>query len=331
MKITIDDKIPFLPSWLAAIDGVEVTTLPPDSIDRQSVANADALIVRTRTQCDASLLEGSHVGFIGSATIGTDHIDMPWCASAGIEVANAPGCNAPAVAQWVLAAADAINRHQSLEGLTLGVVGVGNVGTIVAHYGRCCGMKVLECDPPKGLPLSLEEVAAQADILTFHTPLTSTGKHRTHHLFDNHIASLLKQGATVMNASRGAVTDTSALLQAIAQRGIHAAIDCWEKEPMIDTRLLELADVATPHIAGYSLQGKLRGSLMIYKALADHFGIDSALPEEMPPIARNITQRIAADSYDIMADTHALRQSGGKNFEMLRNTYNFRNEIDSRS
>lgn len=328
MKVVVENKIPFLADWLDSLGGVEVTSLPPDEINRATVSQCDALMVRTRTRCDAALLQESKVKFIGTATIGTDHIDLEWCRKAGITVANAPGCNAPAVAQWVIAAADLINGHRPLQGMTLGVVGVGNVGSIVARYARCCGMDVLECDPPKGYPLTLEETAGRADILTFHTPLTIGGPYPTRHLFDSRIASMMKQGATVLNAARGAVTDTAALVGALESGHLHAAIDCWENEPRISARLLELARVATPHIAGYSAQGKLRGSLMVARAFMAHFGISGRLPVEMPQIAPEITQRQAALSYDIEADTRSLRSGGAAAFEHLRNNYRFRQEIN---
>ena len=327
MKVTVENKIPYLAAWLKMLPGVEVTALPPEAITRRAVTDSDALIVRTRTRCDDALLEGSRVGFVGTATIGTDHIDMTWCREAGITVANAPGCNAPAVAQWVIAAADAINGHRPLAGLTLGVVGVGNVGSIVSRYGRCCGMRVIECDPPKGLPATLEETAGKADILTFHTPLTLTGPHATRHLFDSRLAAMMKPGATVMNAARGPVTDTGALTDALESGRLHAAIDCWEDEPHISARLLALADITTPHIAGYSAQGKLRGSLAVMRAFMEHFGFAGPLPEDMPPAAYRITQRQAVDSYDIMADSESLRHGGAETFERLRNNYPLREEI----
>ncbi len=316
MKVIVENRIPFLLERLEAIPGITAVSLPADEITPDSVADADAMFVRTRTQCGPELLAGSNVRFIASATIGTDHIDTQWCENQGIKVVNAPGCNAPAVAQWVFAAAEAM-ADKPLDELTIGVVGVGHVGGIVSRHARNLGMNVLECDPPRGLPLSLEQVAAEADILTFHTPLTRQGDHPTYHLLNADVLSIMKPGAIVMNAARGAVADTGALVNAISQKGLRAAIDCWEGEPLIDRTLLTAAEIATPHIAGYSLQGKQRASLMVLNEFRSFIGL--------PPISDPSIKGDRNAVYDIMADTHALRSAPG-DFEKLRNNYTLRTE-----
>ncbi|MBD5317515.1 MAG: 4-phosphoerythronate dehydrogenase [Bacteroides sp.] len=321
MKAIVESKIPFLSGLLADETPTEVIVLPANEITPEAVRDADALFVRTRTRCDAALLEGSAVKFIATATIGTDHIDLDWCKARGITVVNAPGCNAPAVAQWVFAAAEALAGSR-LQGLTLGVVGVGHVGSIVSRYGESLGMKVMECDPPKGLPLSLEEVAYNADILTFHTPLTTDGQWPTRHMFDSRIASLMKPGAIVMNAARGPVTDTRALLEA----PVRCAIDCWEGEPAISQELLEKAEVATPHIAGYSSQGKMRATIMVLEAYKKWLGLPPRSSVIVPPASLTIRPGEALKSYDIMADTRSLKAHPDQ-FENLRNSYNLRHEL----
>lgn len=315
MKVIVENKIPYLAEELRKIPGIEVVPLAGADITPLAVRDADALMVRTRTRCDAILLEGSKVRFIGTATIGTDHIDLPWCHAAGITVANAPGCNAPAVAQWVMAAIEA--AHPAPGKLTLGIIGVGHVGSIVSAYARSLGMSVLECDPPKGLPHSLTDVASRADILTFHTPLDSS----TRHMFSPAVAALMRPGAVVLNAARGPVTDTAALLMPHLRVGI----DCWEGEPEISRPLLDKAFVATPHIAGYSAQGKQRASMMILNAFRSFIGLPPA-PFAVRPAAESIFPGQASASYDILADTAALK-AAPELFESLRNNYNLRNEI----
>ena len=325
MKAIVENKIPFLTDRLAAIPGVELTVLPAAEITPAAIRDAEALFVRTRTRCDSALLEGSKVRFIATATIGTDHIDTAFCRSRGITVANAPGCNAPAVAQWVMAAAESL-RPGGLGGLTIGIVGVGHVGSIVSAYARSLGMNVIEHDPPRGLDAGLEETVSRADILTFHTPLSDSGPHPTRHLFDSRLAAMVKPGAIIMNAARGAVTDTRALLMAREKRGAVLAVDCWEGEPHISAELLAGAAVATPHIAGYSLQGKQRASLMALNSFRRYMGLDDVADGSIGRAAMVLAPGEASASYDIMADTRALRAEPGS-FERLRNSYTLRNEI----
>lgn len=330
MKIIVEQNIPFFDGLFTKYATVE--RLPSDAIDRAAVADADALVVRTRTRCDRSLLQGSAVRFIGTATIGTDHIDADYCRYAGITVANAPGCNAPAVAQWVMASVGGWLRYRGLpahgRGLAMGIVGVGHVGSIVERWARQLGFNVLVSDPPKGIHTPLSQLARECDIITFHTPLTRDGLYPTFHMCDNEIVSLLNgngsAGKLIMNAARGGVTDTRALL------GFNGdlAIDCWEGEPDLNRDLLARAFVATPHIAGYSLEGKRRASAMIATELARYFGVSETV--EMPRAsitgAEHVTFEKIMSSYDPATDTLNLKNHPEK-FEFLRNHYSHRAEV----
>ncbi len=333
MKIVADKDIPFLRGLLES-RGAEVTYVPDYEITPSVVRDADALMVRTRTKCGRPLLEGSRVRVAATATIGTDHFDLDWCREAGIVAANAPGCNAPAVAQWVLAAAAAI-CGDDLRGLTIGVVGAGNVGSIVGRWAQDVGMHVLLCDPPRaeaegaGPFVSLDEIARRADIVTFHTPLTLVGPHPSYHLADTAFFAAVERCPVILNASRGGVVDEQAALSALAAGRIRAlGIDTWEGEPAVNPATLAAATVATQHVAGYSRPGKIRATQMALNAVTDALGMDRIdVPEmsEIPPERRPMTiERIRA-TYDIMADTARLKVSPDK-FEHLRNTYPYRPE-----
>lgn len=333
MKILIDRNIPFVAAPLATLG--EVTALPGSEITRADVRDADVLLTRTRTRCDASLLDGSRCRFIGTATIGTDHIDLDYCRSHGITAVNAPGCNAPAVAQWVLAASRAyLGKGETLAGKTLGVIGAGNVGSILIRWAEGLGMRVLVNDPPleetgshKFAFSSLDDITREADIITVHTPLTKSGPHPTFHLIGSDLISRLERRPLVLNAARGPVADTEALKEGLRTGRISAVgIDCWEGEPMIDRELLEMAAFATPHIAGYSRQGKIRASEMVLAALSEHLDLRVPLHADAPALAP-IPERIKeADlTYDILADTTKLRTAPDC-FEHLRNTYTLREE-----
>lgn len=274
MKIIADEKIPFLEG---RIEGAELVRLPAPEITRDVLMDADALMTRTRTHCDASLLEGTKVKMVATATIGTDHIDLDWCRANGIEVRNAPGCNAPGVALYVWSSL--LRSGFDPKGKTIGVVGHGNVGSVVARWGEILGAEVLVCDPPRkeaGFTdreyLSLEEVLAKSDAVTLHTPLTRTGAHPTFHLINKSNLKCLRQGAFFVNAARGEVLESEAVSDAIESGQIaKAIIDTWEGEPALNRRLLALADVATTHIAGYSVEGKQRATRMALEAIRDFF------------------------------------------------------------
>lgn len=311
MKIAIESKIPFIKGILEN-KGHVVTYLAPEEFTPAAVRDMDALIVRTRTRCDAALLSGSHVRKIATATIGTDHIDLGYCAARGIEVHNAPGCNAPAVAQYVLSSIAALKAENG----TLGIVGVGHVGSIVRRWAEANGIRTLLCDPPLGLPATLADLAREADVITFHTPLDAT----TRHMADAAFFDSLQRKPVIINAARGPIVDTPALKHAIRQgRVSHAVIDCWEGEPAIDLELLDLAAIATPHIAGYSLEGKRRATAMAIRA------IDPAIDLPLDPVADSPTLAEICRSYSPLTDTAALKSDPAA-FESLRNTYNYRHE-----
>ena len=331
LKIVVERNVPFIADALRKA-GVTVTELAAGEIDRAAMADADALVTRTRTRCDASLLEGSRCTLVASATIGLDHVDCEWCRNAGIEVANAPGCNAPGVAQYVISTLVAAFGPE-LSGRTLGVVGVGHVGSIVARWARQAGMEVLECDPPRqkaegGDFTDLATVAARADAITFHVPMTHEGEDATWHLADERFFSLLQKKPLIINTARGAVIDNKALLKALDSGLVgKAAIDCWEGEPEISLELLHKAFVATPHIAGYTRSGKARASQIALEAICRHFGLSGLSIDEpgAPYAPDNLTTQEIAESYDPIADSEPLRRDPGA-FETLRNTYVLRPE-----
>ena len=329
--IIADDNIPFLEG---RIKGAEIRVLPAAYINKEAVRDADAVLVRTRTRCDAALLEGSRVRLVATATIGTDHIDTPWCEERGIAVRNAPGCNAPGVALYVWASLlrNGFDPHQS----TLGVVGCGHVGSIVAQWGRLLGAKVLVCDPPRKDAghsdmdyLPLEEVLQRSDAVTLHTPLTRVGKYPTFHLIGKESLRHLKQGATLVDAARGEVLETRGVSEAIRDGRIgKAIIDTWEGEPIIDRELLELTSVATCHIAGYSVEGKQRATRMALEAVSEILGLEvdlSGLAGEYEEPAGLTAGRIIS-AYDPAAMTAALKASPA-HFERLRNSYPLHREV----
>lgn len=333
MRIIADRNIPFIEKPLRQVG--ELIMLPGGDITREVMTEADILLTRTRTRCDAALLDGSPCRFIGTATIGTDHIDLPYCAGRGITVANAPGCNAPAVAQWVLAAIISyFTPARTFSGITLGVIGAGHVGSILIRWAGSLGIRVLVNDPPKQEAepdaytySSLEEIARECDVISVHTPLTREGRYPTYHLIDSSFIAGLRRTPLILNAARGPVTDTRALIDGL-DKGIIGAvgIDCWEGEPAIDPTLLERAYIATPHIAGYSRQGKIRASEMVLTALSRHLGLPTPLHADAPviaPVPETVTRDMIA--YDILADTETLK-SHPADFEQLRNTYHLREE-----
>ena len=314
--VVVDRDIPFLEGVLEP--WFEVRALPGKSIGPADVRDAVALLVRTRTRCDATLLDGAAVRFIGTATIGTDHIDLEYCEFHGITVASAPGCNAAAVAQYVRAALQALDLDRP--GAMLGVVGAGHVGSLVAEAGRRAGMHVLLNDPPREAAegsagfTPLPDLLAQADVVTLHIPLWPENRD----FADAAFFAAIKPGASFFNASRGEVVDEAALLSARPQLG-RVVIDVWKNEPAINPDLLAAADIATPHIAGYSIQGKMNGTAAVVRALGEAFGIDALKTFRITGIP------LPQTSYDIWRDDAALR-SHPENFEQLRSHYSYRND-----
>ena len=338
MKLIVDDKIPYIKEALARL-GVEATYAPGRDIGPALVRDADALMVRTRTRCDRRLLEGSRVRFIATATIGFDHIDTAYCRQAGIEWANAPGCNASSVEQYVQSALCvwSLERHRPLQGYTLGIVGVGHVGSKVARMAHALGMRVLLNDPPRqeregGEAFStMEELTHECDILTFHVPLSREGTYPTYHLADAAWFGSLRRRPLVINTSRGEVADTRALLQALdkGQAG-DAIIDVWEHEPDISQPLLQRVLLGTPHIAGYSADGKAGATRMALDALCRHFRLKADYHIEPPAPANPLI--VAADEadaclqmYDPRRDSTALK-AHPEAFETLRGNYPLRRE-----
>ncbi|MCQ2288419.1 MAG: 4-phosphoerythronate dehydrogenase [Muribaculaceae bacterium] len=321
MKVIVEDHIPYIKGLLEPWAVVEY--LPATAITPAAVRDAQALLVRTRTRCDEALLHGSSVEFIGTATIGTDHIDLDYCRDRGIAVHNAPGCNAPAVAQWVHAAIGTWMLQQGItdaSALRLGIVGVGHVGSIVARWATQLGFQVVLNDPPLGMMDSVDD----CDIITYHTPLTRTGQWPTWHLCDAGMLERATRCRLILNASRGGVCDNDAL----ASWHGDVAIDCWEGEPHISRALLDKALVATPHIAGYSAEGKQRGTAMVVEAVNEHFGINAPVNMPQAPLlgAELVTQSAILSSYNPLVDTAMLRNDPSS-FEALRNHYNLRSEV----
>ncbi len=332
LNIIIERNIPFIAGLLEPY--ADVRYLAADEFTPETVADADGLVVRTRTRCDAALLEGSKVKFIDTATIGTDHVDLDWCHSHAIAVVNAPGCNAPAVAQYVFASImQLINRP--VNQYKIGIVGVGHVGSIVERWARSLDMQVMVCDPPRQRAeggdgwSTLDEIAAECDIITFHTPLTREGDDATYHIADSAFFAKLRRQPIIINTARGGITDTPALIDAIDDGLVsHAVIDCWEGEPDISLELLSRAVIATPHIAGYSHEGKVRATQMTLDALTAFFYLPRINTFVRAPhgIPKAVTAKAIISSYNPMADTRALKADPTA-FEQLRNDYRYRTEI----
>ena len=307
MKVVVDRNIPYVKGFLEPwfdVQYIDQTDFTPEA-----VRDADALLIRTRTRCNEELLQGSKVQFIGTATIGFDQIDTHYCDTHGIEWTNAPGCNAQGVCDYVESAL------AQVEGLrTLGVVGVGHVGTLVAEMAKRKGYDVLLCDPPRAEKegaagfVDLDEIERRCDIITFHVPLTREGKYPTWHM---ETCRHLKPGTLVINAARGGVVDEEALLKA----GNPCVIDTWENEPCANKTLVEHALLATYHIAGYTRRGKYNASQMVVDALFEHFGLPKQALPGKPENAPHI--------WDIRAVSDQLK-AHPENFETLRETYELR-------
>lgn len=337
MRVVADDKIPYLREALETM-GVEGVYMPGSLIDADAVRDADALIVRTRTRCDAALLEGSSVAFIATATIGHDHIDTDYCAAHDICWTNAPGCNAPSVCQYVESALLLLQAEQGvcLSKSTLGIVGVGHVGSLVEAMARSWGMRVLCCDPPRaergdeGL-VPLEMIAREADIITLHTPLTREGRFPTYHMADAAFFDALERKPWLINTSRGETVDTEALHHALDKGQVaQCIIDVWEHEPHIDLALLERCYIGTPHIAGYSADGKACATQMALQALQAHFALPP-VPEITPPAPHDPEVKAATREqaliqiYNPHDDSHRLKDKP-EAFEWLRGNYPLRRE-----
>lgn len=338
MRIVIDDKIPYIRETISSLTD-DAVYLRGSEIGPEDVRRADALIVRTRTRCDERLLRGSSVKFVATATIGFDHIDTGYMRRAGIEWMSCPGCNAASVAQYVRSVLLLLRRERGacLGGMTLGIVGCGHVGTRVKAVAEEYGMRVLVCDPPRqergdaGTFATMGDICREADIITFHVPLTADGRHPTRHLADKAFFDNLAKRPLVINTSRGAVVDNDALLDALIYNKVSdAVIDTWENEPCVSLPLLERVWIGTPHIAGYSADGKVNADNMVVAGLCRHFGLDlplrivpPSLPPTFVPSADDDTLRLQL--YNPLDDSARLKAAPGK-FEELRGNYPLRRE-----
>lgn len=355
MKIVADANIPFVRECFSSVGEVEV--MGGRDITPQALADADALLVRSITPVNGELLSGSAVRFVGTATIGFDHVDRPYLERHGIGFASAPGSNANSAAEYVIAALLEIGRRRSirLEGSSIGVIGVGNVGGRIATKCEALGMRVYRNDPPlqrqtgdrKYVPI---DALYDCDFITIHTPLTREGIDKTYHLADGRFFSRLKQGVVFVNAARGAVANSQALQTAIHADRLQAVVlDVWEHEPNIETDLLEMVDLATPHIAGYSFDGKVAGMIMIYRSFCEHFSlaprfdVQDFLPEPLVPrlklesggtddedqLASAVEKvyRVARDDRNLREIVHHPAEERGAFFDALRKNYRVRREF----
>jgi erythronate-4-phosphate dehydrogenase len=348
IRIIADAAIPFLEGVLEPF--ADIQYLPANEISAEVVRDVDALLIRTRTRVDGSLLAGSKVQFVATATIGFDHIDTAWCLANGITWVNAPGCNASSVQQYLAAALLAIDERPGfrIEGRTLGIVGVGNVGSKVEKLAKTLGMKVLKSDPPRERRegsdnyVPLDVLMKESDVISLHVPLNREGIDKTFHLINRESVKNLKPGAWLINTSRGEVAETQALKAALDEKRLSGAIlDVWENEPNPDRELVLKTFIATPHIAGYSLDGKANGTAMVVWALASHFRLPlldwfppqilhaektaiSARSEKGNPM--EIVREAVLQSYDIWKDDARMRLEPG-NFEAQRTGYPARREF----
>lgn len=341
MKVIVDDKIPYIKGAIEKIAD-QVIFVPGKNFTPALVKDADALIIRTRTHCSRELLKGSKVRFIATATIGFDHIDIEYCHEAGITWTNAPGCNSASVAQYLQSSLLLLEllKGKKLSEMTIGIIGVGNVGSKVAQVARELGMQVLLNDLPRqdkegsSTFCSLETLAEKCDVLTFHVPLYKEGRYKTFHLANNHFFHNLKRRPVIINTSRGEVIDTQSLLSALETGTISdAIIDVWENEPDINTTLLNKVFLGTPHIAGYSADGKANATRMSLDALCRFFHIDADYrivpPQpENPVICTDSMAEAYLQMYDPRQDSEALK-AHPKGFEKLRGDYPLRREKEA--
>jgi erythronate-4-phosphate dehydrogenase len=355
MRILADENIPLVEAFFASFGSIR--RQPGRAFTAEALAAADVLLVRSVTQVDARLLAGSPVRFVGTCTIGTDHLDLDYLAGADIAWASAPGCNARGVVDYVLGSLLALAEVQgvSLQERCYGVVGAGQVGGRLVEVLRGLGWRVLVCDPPReahegGDFVDLQTILAECDVISLHTPLIGEGQWPTRHLLGAEQLARLKPDAWLINASRGEVVDNAALLEELQQRpDLEAVLDVWEGEPQVNVDLAERCRIATPHIAGYSLEGKARGTAQIYRAFCEHLGVaptvslDALLPPAWLPqlsvqAGADLEWTLAAlcrvvydprrDDADfrrsLVGDEQARRQA----FDALRKHYPPRREID---
>ena len=350
MRIVADENIPLLAEFFAAFG--ELVRLPGRAISAADVREADILLVRSVTAVNQALLEGSKVRFVGTCTIGTDHLDLDYLAQAGIAWSSAPGCNARGVVDYVLGCVLTLAEREGIEpaGRCYGVVGAGQVGGRLASVLNALGWQVLVCDPPRQAQegagfVSLDEITQRCDVISLHTPLDATTKH----LFDRARLEALRPGTWLINASRGAVIDNAALAQVLVARSdLRVALDVWENEPQVDLALARLCDLATPHIAGYSLDGKLRGTAQIYQACCAALNLpvtetlerwlpaqwlsalcidEHALPNWLLKTLCRAVYDPRGDDAEFRLSLHGDAQARRDGFDRLRKLYPVRREI----
>lgn len=351
MKILVDENMPYARELFSRLGEVKAVAGRP--IPQHELDDADALMVRSVTKVNEALLAGKPVKFVGTATAGTDHVDDAWLSQAGIGFSAAPGCNAIAVVEYVFSALLMLAERDgfSLADRTVGIVGVGNVGGRLQKRLQALGIRTLLCDPPRAEKgdnedfRSLDELVQQADILTFHTPLFKDGPYRTLHLADDALIRRLKPGTILINACRGPVVDNAALLARLqAGQPLSVVLDVWEPEPDLNTALLERVDIGTAHIAGYTLEGKARGTTQVFEAYSQFIGhpqqvaLDSLLPAPEfgritlhGPLDESTLKRLVHLVYDVRRDDAPLRKVAGipGEFDKLRKNYLERREWSS--
>lgn len=351
MKILADENMPYARELFGQLG--EVTLVAGRQLNTERLADADVLMVRSVTKVNGELLSGSQIRFVGTATAGTDHVDDIWLKQHGIGFSGAPGCNAIAVVEYVFSSLLMLAERDGfqLRDKTVGIVGVGNVGSRLNNRLKALGIKTLLCDPPRARKeksaefLPLETLVQQADILTFHTPLHKDGEDKTFHMVNESVLAAMAPGRILINASRGAVVDNIALLRALEKgKQLSTILDVWEPEPDLLLPLLARVDIGTPHIAGYSLEGKARGTTQIYHALSEYIGqpksieLSSLLPQAefnhitfSGELDEHRLKRLVHLVYDVRRDDAPLRKVAGQRgeFDRLRKEYVERREWSS--
>lgn len=350
MNIIIDENIEFAES--AFRNYGNITLVHGRKITNDLLKNADALIVRSITKVDENLLHGTPVKFVGTATIGIDHIDVDYLNENSIQYASAPGCNSYAVAEYVITAfADIIAKNAPSGKInSVGIVGYGNIGSKVASFFESFGCKLIINDPPlqyKGshkINFSTLDEALQCDVITLHVPYSKDGEFPTHHLIDTDELNRIKENTILINTSRGGVVNNETLNKILKRKRIYTAFDVWENEPHPVLELVERCNISTPHIAGYSLEGKANGTMMIEKAFADFIGVESIWEPKLPSVRRNniiienkndpkqILYKITKQIYDIENDSIQFKEAFQKDqncFDKLRKDYSPRREFSN--
>ncbi|MCD4744721.1 MAG: 4-phosphoerythronate dehydrogenase [Bacteroidales bacterium] len=352
MKIVADDKIPYLKGILEPY--ADIVYLPANNITNKKIADADALIIRSITICDSELLDNTNIRFIASATIGNDHIDKEYCKLKNISWENAQACNSSSVTQYIASALLYIEKHYkfTLSYKTIGIIGVGNIGSKVAGLAKNLGLNVLLNDPPrvrnegvKGF-VSIEQILAESDIISLHVPLNYTGIDKTYHLVNKNFINDIRKKVFLLNSSRGSVVDNKILKLALKSGKLAGAVlDVWENEPDLDIELLDLVNIGTPHIAGYSSEGKANGTSMSVQAISRffNFGLNEWCPqiisEQKKSVItidcsgktdRDILFEAVTATYNIQEDDNRLRNSP-ETFEKQRDNYTLRREFPAYS